>query len=549
MYKIFVFMFFCLFCWSAGATFAQQQQIGFSNEPAIAQQQKKSDAQQPASAQQQKKSDAQQPAIAQQQQPTASQPKSELQQKAESADEKGNVAGARFHFIRAYEDYARRGQIRQGVECGIRGAALYYRENYYKEAFDLLRSIDHSIDSASNGKEAAALHFQTARERMKIYMKLKKNASAQEMLAQMEQMAQAAQDDAVNSDLLYNKAVFYYTFGQTAQGNAIFKQMASKLTAAKEYDKVDEVYKTLIASGQKSGSAALVAQAYSGYVAWKDSVYAQKKADELAALQQQIEDGQASIAQKERSLATRQGIIVSLCVLAAALAAALVLGFLWILQLIYRNRRLKKSVRLANENNALKAQFISNISAQLKPTLEKLDTDRPEVRALQAFAGHIQELSHLESTIDERVPMTEVKLQPFCQEIMEQIRDKVRADVQLKVDAPAMSASINQEYVTRILSHLLGNAAKYTPEGGHIRLDYRKRSATKHQFLVSNTGSTIPAEKREDVFKPFLEIRDLTEGDGLGLPICKLMAAKMNGELDIDPEFTKGIRFALTLLT
>ena len=49
------------------------------------------------------------------------------------------------------------------------------------------------------------------------------------------------------------------------------------------------------------------------------------------------------------------------------------------------------------------------------------------------------------------------------------------------------------------------------------------------------------------MFKPFLEIRDLTTGDGLGLPICKLMAQKMNGDLDIDPKYTKGTRFVLDL--
>ena len=49
------------------------------------------------------------------------------------------------------------------------------------------------------------------------------------------------------------------------------------------------------------------------------------------------------------------------------------------------------------------------------------------------------------------------------------------------------------------------------------------------------------------MFKPFLEIHDLTEGDGLGLPICKQMALKMNGDLEIDPQFTKGTRFILDL--
>lgn len=130
---------------------------------------------------------------------------------------------------------------------------------------------------------------------------------------------------------------------------------------------------------------------------------------------------------------------------------------------------------------------------------------------------------------------------------MDQIRDKVKADVTLKVNAPNMSAKINKEYVSHILLHLLNNAAIYTPEGGNIWLDYKKRGAHAHQFLVSDTGCGIPEEKCEDVFKPFLEIRDLTTGDGLGLPICRQMALKMNGDLDIDPEFHKGARFMLDL--
>jgi signal transduction histidine kinase len=65
--------------------------------------------------------------------------------------------------------------------------------------------------------------------------------------------------------------------------------------------------------------------------------------------------------------------------------------------------------------------------------------------------------------------------------------------------------------------------------------------------MVSNTGEAIPEEKHEDVFKPFLEIHDLTKGDGLGLPICKQMAMRMNGDLEIDSTFTKGTRFVLDL--
>jgi signal transduction histidine kinase len=130
---------------------------------------------------------------------------------------------------------------------------------------------------------------------------------------------------------------------------------------------------------------------------------------------------------------------------------------------------------------------------------------------------------------------------------MNQIRDKVKKDVVLHVNAPKMSADINKTYVSHLLLHLLNNAAEYTPEEGTISLEFKKRSAHTLQFLVSNTGSAIPEEKRDDIFKPFLEIRDLTKGDGLGLPICKQMALKMNGDLEIDQEFAKGVRFVLDL--
>ena len=474
---------------------------------------------------------------------------SSLQQRAEAEGAKGNVAAARFNYIRAYEDYAAKGQLRKGVECAVKATALYYRENLYKEAFDLLRRVDQNIYSAKqeSSSNRAAMYYLTIKERMLMYMKLRKPASALDQLKGMEVQASSANDDEISNDLLYNKAVYYYTFGQNAQGNAVFKEMATKLTASKEYDKVDEVYQTLIANGRRSNNASLVAQSYKSYIAWKDSVSALKSADEIGALKQQIADNEAAIADRDSSLTTRKAIIIGLGILTAALIAALVLGAIVLLRYILLTRKQKKTIRLANENNALKAKFISNISAQLAPTLQKLDSRIPEVKALLDFSDHIQVLSELENSGDTAVEMEEVQVQQFCESLMDSIRGKVKHDVKLNVNVPKMSAMLNKEYVSHILTHLLDNAAEYTPEGGKITLDFKKRSAHSHQFLVTDTGESIPEEKREDVFKPFVEIRDLTKGDGLGLPICKQMALKMNGDLDIDGAYVKGTRFVLNL--
>ena len=474
--------------------------------------------------------------------------KSELHQRAESDFEKGNVASARFHFIRAFEDYAKKGDLKSGMECAARGTAMYYKENYWKEAFDLLRRADQEVDaSGKNAKEKAALHYIITKERLAMYIKLRKGDSAKDQIEIMENQVTYAADEVLKNDLLYNKAVYHYSFGQNAQGNAVFKEMASKLTASKQYDKVDDVYKTLIANARRSGNANMVAQSYSNYLAWKDSVNTLKHADEIGALKQQIADNEKKIDDQDSSLTMRQAIIVGLCILAAALAAALVLGGIVLMRFILLTRKQKKMINLANENNALKAKFISNISAQLNPTLHKLDEKIPEVKALLQFSEHISQLSDLENSIDEEVELEDVQLTPFCEGLMDDIREKVKSGVTLKVNVPNMSAKINKEYVSHILLHLLNNAAIYTPSDGTIWLDYKKRGAHVHQFLVSDTGAGIPEEKRDDVFKPFTEVKDFTEGDGLGLPICKQMALKMKGDLDIDAEFTKGTRFVLLL--
>lgn len=476
------------------------------------------------------------------------QQKSNLHQRAEQDAANGKPISARALWIMAYRDYVSKGQISQGVECAVKATPLYYNENFYNEAFDLLRSAEQAItNSKQSNAVKASLRYAVNKERMAMYMKMRKGERVKDWVEQMEKDANESGDENLKNDYLYHKAIYYYTFGQTAKGNEVVKDMTVKMTAAEDYEKMDDVFKTLIAGGRRSGNANMVSQAYDNYIAWKDSASAKILAEETGALKKQIADYEEIIEEKDSTLTVRQGIIVGLGILAVVLAVVLVLGALVLLRFIALTRKQKKNIARLNENNALKASFISNISAQLTPTLQRLDAQRPEVKALMDFSDHIQTLSQLETTIEEPVEVEEVQLASFCEGIMNQVRGQLQSGVEATVDAPKMSASINKEYVSHILLHLLRNAMEYTPVGGHIVLAFKKRGAHKLQFLVSNTGSNIPEEKREDVFKPFLDVKDLTTGDGLGLPICKQMAIKMNGDLNIDPEFTKGVRFILHL--
>ena len=104
------------------------------------------------------------------------------------------------------------------------------------------------------------------------------------------------------------------------------------------------------------------------------------------------------------------------------------------------------------------------------------------------------------------------------------------------VDAAKVHAKLCREPLEQVLTHLLINAAINTPENGRITLEFKKRGAKVFQFIVADS-----------LFRPFTEIHDLTDGDGLGLPICALKLAKMHGTINLDTDYKRGARFIIEL--
>ena len=473
----------------------------------------------------------------------------ELMKQAQENLAKKEYIKARYLFLQAYNAFSSQAKYDKAVECGVNASALYHRENYYKEAFELLRGAELLVTDGEqkSGKTMPDLRFRINKKRLQMYINTKNPARAKEQLNKLEETAKAAGNDSLSNDFLYTQADYYYTFGMNSQGDAAFKKLIEQYKQQKNYAKVDECYKTLISIARKANNAGLVARTYDKYIIWTDSVKALTAQDELNIVKKKYDESLATIQEKDDSLSAKQYIIIGLCILAAILAAALAIGAVILLRFIMLTRKQKKAISIANEHNELKTEFIQNISSQMEPTLDTLDPKLPGVQALRAFSGHIQELSELENSLSEPYEVQEKNISTFCESVMDKVRGKVQEDVTLTVNAPKLNVKITPEHLERILLHLLENAAEYTPAGGKIWLDFKKRGAHTHQFIISDTGCGIPEEQREDIFKPFTEVKDLTKGDGLGLPICSLIAAKMNGSLTLDGSYTKGARFVLEL--
>lgn len=482
--------------------------------------------------------------------PLMAQPKSnDLRQQAQESLDKKDYTKARYLYLKAYNDYAADGQCQAAVDCGVLASYLYYRENYYKEAFNLLWSVEQTImkEEQKTGRTLAALRYPVTNERLQMYVRLRNPARAKEQMAQLEKWAEAAKNDSIDTDLLHRKVRYYYTFGMNKQGEDAFARLIARYNRQNNHVKAGECYKELIAAGENAGNAGMVSHVYRKYMEWNDSVQSQVAQAAYNELKAQYDSSLQAVAERDTSLATQRYVAIGLGVLSLLLVVLLCLCGAVLLRFVARNRKQLKVIQTIKEHNALKTKFMRNMSDSMNPVIDTLDGTLPAVKALKTFSAHIEELSVLEDTLTEAYEVEETNVATFCESVAAKVRSELPEGVTLSMNAPKLSVKINKEHVEKILLHLLKNAIIYTPADGKIWLDFKKRGAHVQQFIVTDTGCGIPEELREKLFTPFAVSGNLIQGDGLGLPICSLEAAKMNGTLALDETYVKGARFVLSL--
>ena len=383
----------------------------------------------------------------------------ELKEQAQSSLNQKDYIKARYLFKKAYEAFATRENYPQAIESGVQANALYVRENFYKEGFELCRDMDQLIWAGEQNQKKVFydLRFLVNKERLQMYTALKNPAQAKTQLNKLEETANLAKNDSLTEVLLYTKANYYYTFNQNTQGDACFRKLINQYKEKKDYAKVSDCYKNLIGIARKANNAPLMERTYESYIVWTDSVKALTAQDELNVLKRKYDESQLTIQEKDDTLSAKQYIIIGLCVLVVILVAGLAILAAILLKFIAGNRKLKKSVKIANEHNELKTKFIQNISSQMEPTLNTLATSANEllqkapqeasqmqsqIAALKKFSDDIQELSSLENSLTELYELGEINVGTFCENVMDKVKEHLDADIK---------NSDLSEYVSQVL--------------------------------------------------------------------------------------------------
>ncbi len=109
--------------------------------------------------------------------------------------------------------------------------------------------------------------------------------------------------------------------------------------------------------------------------------------------------------------------------------------------------------------------------------------------------------------------------------------------------------------ISQVLINLLGNAVKFTPEGGRITLTIKEASAPNESsslyFAVKDTGTGIAREEQDRVFRSFEQAANRNpskqQGTGLGLSISSRLIQLMGSSIQLESALGKGSTFSFTI--
>ncbi len=241
---------------------------------------------------------------------------------------------------------------------------------------------------------------------------------------------------------------------------------------------------------------------------------------------------------------------------------------------------LEDAFQAAEHASQAKSDFLNSMSHDIRTPMNSImgltaiasmHADDPE-RVSECLANISSASHHLLGLINEVLDMAKIEsgsigltdeefeLSDSIEKLLAIVNPQIVAkNLDLRVDV----VDIKHEHVIgdltrlqQVFVNIMGNAIKFTPEGGSIymrisELPSRVHDSGCYEFVFSDTGCGMSKEFMETIFEPFTRANDSRttgiEGTGLGMAIVKSVVSLMNGTVDVDSELGKGTTFTVTV--
>ncbi len=239
-----------------------------------------------------------------------------------------------------------------------------------------------------------------------------------------------------------------------------------------------------------------------------------------------------------------------------------------------RTAELEKANARLLELDRLKSDFLSTVSHELRTPLTSIrsfseillryEVDDPEKR--RKFVGVINyEAERLTRMINDLLDLSKIEagrvelhsepleLEPVFARALgttHPLLAEKEIVVESSVEAGLPPVYADADRIQQVLTNLISNAVKFSPEGGSIRLSGKRKDGFA-LISVADEGPGIPPDRLEQVFDRFHQVRDPQKshplGTGLGLTISREIVERLGGKIWVDSELGAGTVFSFTV--
>ena len=234
-------------------------------------------------------------------------------------------------------------------------------------------------------------------------------------------------------------------------------------------------------------------------------------------------------------------------------------------------RQLERAYQHALESDKMKAAFIQNISHEIRTPLNIINgyaqiLSSPDYELSTSERQAISKIVMRNTDIITSLVNETLELSSMDTGVIAEKKDKVQLhkligdeihtlqqlnDNPLQMNyhstlAPEYELMTSELLLRRIVNTLIDNAIKNTPQGS-ITV---RTSVDNHVLTISveDTGTGVPEGEEEHIFERFVKLDDFKKGLGLGLPLCRALCKRLEGNVVLDKSYEgPGARFVVTL--